>query len=137
MSIIATVISVFVTRKYSRRSVIIPGYGILAFFNLLIGISIATDEDVMCYTITLAFVVIYQILNGSVIWLYLAEVSNDGTFGLAVSLMYFILIIVTLVTNDMLRGMKSGVFFIYSIICTGAAIFCYKYISETSNKTDI
>ena len=138
LSLIATVASVYVTHRFSRRAILVPGYALLAFMLFLIGIADATHQNDMAYVIVLFYMIIYQLLNGSIVWLYLCETSaGDVQFGLTSFVMWMCLIIVTFISPPMIKGMHSGVFFIYSVMCVGGSVFCYFYIRETQGLTDI
>jgi len=90
----------------------------------------------MTYVMMVAFLILYQIFNGSIALLYLAETCTDVTFAITSLLQWITLTVVSLVTPAMLRGMDCGVFFIYAAICAGGCYFCYRFIKESSNLTD-
>jgi hypothetical protein len=136
IAFISTGAAVYIAVKFARRPIIIFGYIAMAVLNFLIGIGMATDEESMAYVMMVAFTIFYQLLNGSMVWLYLAETCSDVAFGSASLLQWVTLTVVSLITPSMLRGIGSGVYFMYSVICLGSGYFCYRLMKETAPLTD-
>eukprot|EP00347_Sterkiella_histriomuscorum_P001597 403371420 len=133
----ASFASVYVTYKYGRKIILVCGYSVLALFLFIIGISVATKQNDMAYVLIIIYIMIYQLLNGSIIWLYLVETCpSDNAFGLVSMIIWFSLIVVTFISPPMIKNMGSVLFFGYCLVGVITAVFCGKIIKETKGLTD-
>lgn len=112
------------------------GYFTLGLLNLLIAIGMATEESAVTYVMISGYTIVYQLLNGAIVWLYLVETCSDASLSLTAVIQWVILTFVSLVTPASLKGMHSGVFFIYAIVTIVGAFGCYRWVRETHNLTD-
>ncbi len=124
------------SKYFRRRTIIIPGYFILGVLNFLIAIGMATEEAAVTYVMISGYTIAYQLLNGSIVWLYLVETCSDASLSLTALTQWLVLTFISLVTPASLKGMHSGVFFIYSIVTFVGAFGCYRWVRETEGFTD-
>ena len=78
----ASIAGVFIVSRFPRRKLLLAGYFFMTGLNLLIAIGMATVETNMTYLMMVAFLILYQIFNGSIVLLYLAETCTDVAFAI-------------------------------------------------------
>ncbi|CDW71496.1 sugar transporter family protein [Stylonychia lemnae] len=134
--LVASLVSIEITRRFERKTVLIAGYCILTLFNIVIGIGVASEAAYFSYVCALTFIIVFQLLNGQIIWLYIVEVSVEINLGMSSLVQWITLIVVTFGTPQLVKGMHSPIYFVASGICAFGAIFCYKFVKETKGLTD-
>ena len=89
----AQFLAIFVVPKFTRRSLMILGYSLVALINLGIAITDWQNSDLGAKIFIIALAVVTSIFTEPVMFLYLTEVSNNAVSGL-VSLIAYIAVLI-------------------------------------------
>lgn len=85
----------------------------------------------------LCFLVIYQIFNGPIIWLYLSEVAVDSALGICFLTLWGSMMLLTLATPYLMDFLNPyGVFLLFGSMCMVGGVFCQFMVRETHGLID-
>ena len=125
--------STFVTRKFERREILIIGYAAMAVMTFFLAIFVLTKVYVAVIIFFVFYMVTSNILNGSIIFLYIAECATDHLLCICSALVWTLMFLIALITPV---AAAPPALFIFAMVCLGASVMSYYYIRETQTKTD-
>ena len=96
--------AVFIIRRFPRRTLLIPGHLLIALCHLLVGVCAIQGLDTGVLAMILLFLVVYEITNGPIIWLYVSEVVVDSALGVCIFSLWGVALLLTLTTNFMMKS---------------------------------
>lgn len=96
--------AIFIIKRVSRRALLIPGHILMSICHILVGIFAVLGIDGGVVAMIVCFIMIYQITNGSVIWLYSSEVVVDVALGLCIFFLWFVVLVLSLTTNFLMQS---------------------------------
>ncbi len=95
------------------------------------------DENVWGIILISLFLVIFNISDGPLIWVYSAEVCHDSAFGITNLVRSLSSILNSSVNEYMMTKMGTpGTFLFFGIITLSGAIFTIVFLKETKNLTE-
>ena len=75
----------------------------MAVCHLLVGIFTAAKSNGGVLTMIIAFMIIYVITNGPIIWLYVSEIVSDAALGFCLFVLWSFILLLSLVTNSLMN----------------------------------
>ena len=85
----------------------------------------------------LTFLVVYQIFNGPIIWLYMSEVPVDTAMGFITLCLWVSQFVIALIAPFLSTAIgPQGCFYMFGSISLVGAVFCYLCVKETRGLTD-
>jgi hypothetical protein len=76
-------------------------------------------------------------MNGSIIWVYSAEVAVDTALGICILVLWTWVLILSLTTNYLMEALNTyGVFWLFGISSFIGGIFDYFFVRETVGLND-
>eukprot|EP00347_Sterkiella_histriomuscorum_P020023 403339395 len=137
INFLATVASVFIIKRFGRRTLLIPGHVLMGLINIIIGLAANYHQDMMIVSFIITFCATYQIFNGPIIWMYLSEVAVDQALAFTFLALWLAYLVIGISTPFMFTNIGvQGVFFMFGIISLLAAVFCYFFLKETRGLND-
>ena len=103
-NLLASGLSVFTARSFSRKSIFVYGHIAIGFFHMSIGYFAYKQNSLMALISMMCFVFAYQNSSGCITWLYCSEVAVDVVLGFVGTTGYLVVFILTLITNEMMEG---------------------------------
>ena len=125
--------STLVTRKYERREILVIGYAVMALLTFVLAALLMIKAYVAVIVIYTFYMITSNILNGSIIWLYITECATDHLLCICSALIWTLMFIITLL-NPVISYPPS--IFLFAMVCIGAGLMSYYYIKDTQTKTD-
>jgi SP family arabinose:H+ symporter-like MFS transporter len=127
------VVSLYSVGRFKRRQLLWPGHLLMALCHILVGICAIFNMSGLVLTFMIGFIAFYEVMNGSVCWVYTSEVVVDVALGLCIGILYGVVLILSLTINFLMNSAlkPQGVFFLFGGISLLGAAFCYFFIKET------
>jgi MFS transporter, SP family, galactose:H+ symporter len=140
-NVLVTIVSIFLVDRLGRRFLLLLGTAGMALSLGLIGIAFhAQSSGVVIFYEMIAYIVFFGIGLGPVMWLLISEIYPTKIRGRAMSLATLCVWGANwLVAGTFLSLIRSagpaGTFWIFSVICVAAFVFCLAFVPETKGKT--
>jgi nitrate/nitrite transporter NarK len=134
----ASACSVFTAKYFTRRFLLVYGHIAIGVCHISIGYFAYAQNSTMALVSMMFFVFFYQNSSGCVTWLYCSEVAVDVVLGFVGFTGYFVVFLLTLVTNFMMESSLRpwGTFWIFGSFSLIAAVWMYIYLKDTSTLND-
>ena len=88
--------------------------------------------------ILLVFILLFQLSQGPLFWIYSAEVCHDQAFGIVTFGIFLNLFIISIVTEYMIAGMGShGLFYFYGGMTFLGGLFVHFFVKETRGLNEM
>lgn len=135
---VASGCSVFTAKYFTRRFLLVYGHVAIGLAHISIGYFAYSKNSTMALVSMMFFVFFYQNSSGCVTWLYCSEVAVDVVLGFVGFTGYFVVFLLTLVTNIMMESELQpwGTFWIFGSFSLIAAVWMYIYVKDTSILND-
>lgn len=83
----------------------------------------------------LVFTAFFEFSIGPILWLYLAEILPPAGLGIAVTLNWAVVILISLLTPLMISWSKVFTFVLYCAFCIVGGFFVLIFVKETKGKS--
>lgn len=115
---------------FKRRQLLVAGHILMALCHFAIAIFDIERNDWGVLIMMIAFIGVYQISNGPVIWLYSNEVVVDTALAICILFLWGTVLLLSLTFNFLMESaLKSyGVFFLLGGISLVGSLYCYFFI---------
>ncbi|CDW72682.1 sugar transporter family protein [Stylonychia lemnae] len=135
---IGSIISIFVVRRFGRKTLMVSGNLVMALLLFLVGLfSFLKFNNVMLIMILL-FLLIFQQSDGPIFYMYASEITQDTGLGFAFLSLKGSGLIISLTTEYLMDSVlqPSGAFLLFACITLAGAIFFIFAMKETKHLTD-
>ena len=139
VNFISSGISIFTAKHFTRRSIFIYGHIAIGVTHILVGLFAYLDQPSLVLVSMLFFVFSFQNSSGCITWLYCAEVAVDVVLGFVGCTGYFVIFLLTLATNFMMKSELLhawGTFWLFGSSSLVAAVWFAVYLKETKHLND-
>ena len=121
-----------------RRKIFIWGKFWMSLFLFMTGLSTLNEWYTVAFTCIILYTVVFQMTDGSVSWLYVAEVAVDSATGFAFAGQFFNAILVAITFEYMINSVLSvhGSLWFYAILTFIGFILSVIFLRETRGLTD-
>ena len=83
---------------------LVPGHVMMGLCHILIGTFAFLKISTAAFIFIMLFLVIYQISNGTVVWLYCSEIAGDRALGICVFVLWSVILLLTLTSNFLMHS---------------------------------
>jgi len=149
VNFISTFGGLFLLFRAGRRTIMLSMSAVMAVILVLVGFCslkqarVPSDESnpwtYPTLLLVMAFIAAFEFSSGPITWLYMAEIMQDKSTGIATVLNWLMNLIISIITPgliDMIGEQNVGVIFIsMGILTTLGTIFIYFFMLETRGKT--
>lgn len=110
----------------------------MAAAHILVGIFAWYNVNSGVLVMIIAFIFVYLITNGSLVWLYCSEVVVDSALGFVMLVLWAMVFLLSLTTDYLFASalQSYGVFWLFGSFCLIGGFFTYFYVKETVGLTD-
>ena len=98
-------------------------------------ISILIDQFIVEVTFVMIFTFFFEISLGSILWIYLVEISTEKGMSIALFLNWLVVIAVSFATAPMITASDKATFGLYAVLCFLGGLFALFFMKETRGKT--
>jgi len=141
VSLIFTVVSMFLVDRWGRKALMLTGAGGLALIYIVISLSYYLEiKGFLMLFFVVTAISIYCLTLAPITWVLLSEIFPNKIRGHAMSVATFALwlacLILTLTFPFLNKSLgASGTFAVYAFICIIGFIYMRKKLTETKNKS--
>ncbi|KAL4456292.1 hypothetical protein ABPG74_014253 [Tetrahymena malaccensis] len=134
--LLASILSTFFVKKYTRRAILITGSSFAGIFLLLLAILQIIDIQqlsFLAFFFISCYLVAFNFSLGPVIWLYCSEILSSKEFSVATTLNWIsaTIVVISIPYFDHLWPL----FIFFSLVCFSCAIFTASVVKETKDKS--
>lgn len=106
--------------------------------HILVGVFKVTKLYVPCFIFILVFCAVFQLSQGCLSFIYVAEVTIDASVGLVMAGQFGSMLLMTLTVEYLIDSplKVQGTFWLYSGLCAIGFAFVFYFIKETKGLTD-
>jgi MFS transporter, SP family, xylose:H+ symportor len=141
INLIFTLIAIGTVDRFGRRALMLLGFGGICLSHLLLGTAFALHATGMpILVLTLCTIACYAMTIAPVIWVLISEIFpnriRSAGVSAAVSALWIACFALTFTFPVLNRTLgPAGTFWVYGTICLLGALFVWRYLPETKNKT--
>lgn len=138
VNLVFAILSVFPINRFGRRSILFYGQISMTIAHVLIGVFKVTKLYIPCFIFILVFITVFQLSQGSLSFIYVAEVTIDASVGLVMAGQFGCMLLMTLTVEYMIASslQVEGTFWIYGGLCAIGVAFVFFFLKETKGLTD-
>ena len=136
---IPALIAILTIQMFGRRTIYITGQFFMALSLFLCGYSILMGWNLASFISLCLLVSWYQLSQGSVAWLYVAEVTVDAASGFSAAAKFINLMIISFTFEYMLNSAMKvhGAIWYFAGMSILGFFFCLCFVRETRGLTDL
>ena len=110
----------------------------MALSMILLGVFKVVELNLALFIFLLLFILAYQLSQGSIAWLYVAEVTVDQASGLVTSGQFINLLWLSLTMEYMIDGslQAQGTFWLFGLFSTFGTVFVAIFVRESRGLSD-
>jgi len=129
---------VFPINRFGRRTLLFYGQIFMAIAHVLIGVFKVTQLYIPCFIFILVFIAVFQLSQGSLSFIYVAEVTIDASVGLVMAGQFASMLLMTLTVEFLIASQLQvqGTFWLYGALCAVGVAFVVIFLKETKGLTD-
>ncbi|EAR96281.2 MFS transporter (macronuclear) [Tetrahymena thermophila SB210] len=136
--LIASILSTYFVKKYTRRAILITGSSFAGIFLLLLALLQIIDIQqisFLAFFFISCYFVAFNFSLGPVIWLYSSEILSSKEFSIATTLNWIsaTIVVVSIPYFDHLWPL----FIFFSVVCFSCATFTLFLVKETKDKSKL
>lgn len=141
VNVLVTIISILLVDRVGRRFLLLFGTAGMGLSLMLIGLAFQRHAaGVAVFYAVIAYVVFFSIGLGPVVWLLISEIYPTTIRGKAMSIATLTVWGANWVVAGTFLSLlhtfgPSGTFWIYSVVCLLAFLFCMGFVPETKGKS--
>ena len=130
-------LSYFLVKNYPRVKILVWTHIVMALMHFLFATSILQEQNTLGLICMFAFALSFALGEGSILWIYSAEVCHDAAFGFVTFALYINMFIIGSLTEYMVADIGAhGTFFIFGAFSLLGGIYIQVFVKETMGKTD-
>lgn len=133
-NLIASMVSLYTAKRFSRRFLFIGGNISMAMAMYLFSMLIIIEKPTYALGALFLFLFCFQNSTGCITWLYCSEVAVDVSLGMVGVFGYFTTFVVSLTTQPLINSKLNvaGTFIMFATITLIGGIWMYFFMKETS-----
>ena len=130
--------AMFPARYFGRKTLVFTGHCIMGVFLILVGVFSYNLYNNAALAFIMLFLITYQMSDGSITYLYVAEVVTDGALGFCLFGLKSTALIISLTTEYIMDSPLHpyGAFWLYGGLASIGAVFIFFCMKETRGLND-
>ena len=135
---IGALTAMFPAKKFGRRTLVFTGHCLMGVMLILVGVFSYKLYNNAALAMILLFLITYQLSDGSITYLYVAEVVVDGALGFCFLALKGTALIISLTTEFIMDSPLHpyGAFWLYGGLASIGAVFIFFTMRETKGLSD-
>jgi hypothetical protein len=135
---LGALMAMFPARYFGRRTLVFSGHCLMGVFLITVGVLSYNQLNDAALAMILLFLITYQITDGALTFLYVAEVVVDGALGFCFLALKGTALVISLTTEYIMNSPLHpyGAFWLYGGLASLGAIFIFLCMKETRGLTD-
>ena len=131
--------AIFPARYFGRKTLVCAGHCAMGIFLILVGYFAYKLYNNAALAFIMLFLVTYQMTDGSITYMYVAEVVSDGALGFCFLTLKGTALIISLTTEYIMNSALHpyGAFWLYGGLATCGAVFLFTFMRETRGLSDL
>ena len=123
--------------NFGRVKVLVWCHAAMTILHFSLAFCILYEQNFLAVINIIVFILVFHLGEGSIVWIYSAEICQDAAFGFAVFGQFFNLIILSMTTEYLIAYLKPhGTFFLFGGITLTGGICIWLLAKETKGLTD-
>jgi sugar porter (SP) family MFS transporter len=141
INLVFTLVAIASVDRFGRRALMLLGFGGIFLSHMLLGTAYLFGwKGLPVLILTLTCIACYAMTIAPVIWVLIAEIFpnrvRSAGVSAAVSALWIACFVLTFTFPQLNRALgAAGTFWIYGATCLFGAVFVWRYLPETGNRT--
>jgi hypothetical protein len=130
--------AILTARSFGRKTLVCTGHCFMGVFLILVGVFSYNLYNDAALVMIMLFLITYQMTDGSITYLYVAEVVVDGALGFCFLCLKGTALIISLTTEYIMDSALHpyGAFWLYGGLTSLGGIMMFIFMRETRGLTD-
>lgn len=127
----------FTVTKFGRVPLLVWGHLIMGIIWAAIGVATIYAYNFLAILLMGAFILIFSMTEGPLIWIYMAESLNDAQLGIAGLGFTVNLLLIAYITEYLIKWIKpEGLYFLFCVSTLIGGVFIKVFLKETHGLSD-